>query len=86
MEEKTVESLVEELLQLKIDDSQVFKASAIRVGNQIILTTLTANMPVVIQTIEEDEDGDLVRARNEKGQDVAANPDTILNQAFKGEE
>ena len=33
MEEKTVENLVEELLQLKIDDSQVFKASAIRVGN-----------------------------------------------------
>ena len=85
MEEKTVESLVEELLQLKIDDSQVFKASAIRVGNQIILTTLTANMPVVIQTIE-DEDGDLVRARNEKGQYVADNPDTILNEAFKEEE
>ena len=86
MEEKTVESLVEELLQLKIDDSQVFKASAIRVGNQIILTTLTANMPVVIQTIEEDEDGDLVRARNEKGQYVADTPDTILNEAFKEEE
>ena len=86
MEEKTVESLVEELLQLKIDDSQVFKAAAIRVGNKIILTTLTANMPVVIQTIEEDEDGDLVRARNEKGQYVADNPDTILNEAFKEEE
>ena len=86
MEEKSVENLVEELLQLKIDDSQVFKASAIRVGNQIILTTLTANMPVVIQTIEEDEDGDLVRARNEKGQYVADNPDTILNEAFKEEE
>ena len=86
MEEKTVENLVEELLQLKIDDSQVFKASAIRVGNQIILTTLTANIPVVIQTIEKDEDGDLVRARNEKGQYVADNPDTILNEAFKEEE
>ena len=86
MEEKTVENLVEELLQLKIDDSQVFKASAIRVGNQIILTTLTANIPVVIQTIEEDEDGDPVRARNEKGQYVADNPDTILNEAFKEEE
>ena len=86
MEEKTVENLVEELLQLKIDDSQVFKASAIRVGNQIILTTLTANIPVVIQTIEEDEDGDLVRARNEKGQYVADNPVTILNEAFKEEE
>ena len=86
MEEKTVESLVEELLQLKIDDSQVFKASAIRVGNQIILTTLTANMPVVIQTIEEDEDGDLVRARNENCQYVADNTDTILNEAFKEEE
>ena len=43
-------------------------------------------MPVVIQTIEEDEDGDLVRARNEKGQYVADNPDTILNEAFKEEE
>ena len=86
MEEKTVENLVEELLQLKIDDSQVFKASAMRVGNQIILTTLTANIPVVIQTIEEGEDGDLVRARNEKGQYVADNPDTIENEAFKEEE
>jgi hypothetical protein len=86
MEEKTVENLVEELLQLKIDDSQVFKASAIRVGNQIILTTLTANIPVVIQTLEENEDGDLVRARNEKGQYVADNPDTIENEAFKEEE
>ena len=65
MEEKTVESLVEELLQLKIDDSQVFKASAIRVGNQIILTTLTANMPVVIQTIEEDEDGEEVSEQSD---------------------
>ena len=47
---------------------------------------MTATVPVVVQTLEVDEDGELVRARNEKGQYQADNPDTVENEAFKEEE
>mgnify|MGYP003124969934 FL=1 len=85
-EEKTMENLIGEMLDIKVDDKQVFQANVIRVENQVILTSLTATMPVVVQRLEVDEDGELVRARNEKGQYVADNPDTVENEAFKEEE
>ena len=86
MEEKTVENLVGEMLALKVEDKQIFQANVIRVDNQIVLTSLTATIPVVVQKLEVDEDGELVRARNDKGQYVADNPDTVENEAFKEEE
>ena len=86
MDEKTVENLVGEMLALKEEDKQIFQANVIRVDNQIVLTSLTATIPVVVQKLEVDEDGELVRARNEKGQYVADNPDTVENEAFKEEE
>ena len=86
MDEKTVENLVGEMLALKVEDKQIFQANVIRVDNQIVLTSLTATIPVVVQKLEVDEDGELVRARNEKGQYVADNPDTVDNEAFKEEE
>tara|TARA_B100000424_G_C22935640_1_gene497884 strand:+ start:2208 stop:2471 length:264 start_codon:yes stop_codon:yes gene_type:complete len=85
-EEKTMENLIGEMLDVKVDDKQVFQANVIRVKNEVILTSLTATMPVVVQRLEVDEDGELVRARNEKGQYVADNPDTVENEAFKEEE
>ena len=81
-----MENLIGEMLDIKVDDKQVFQANVIRVENQVILTSLTATMPVVVQRLEVDEDGELVRARNEKGQYVADNPDTVENEAFKEEE
>ena len=66
MSELTVEDLVAELMALKIEDKQVFTGNVIRVDNKIILTGMTATVPVVVQTLEVDEDGELVRARNEK--------------------
>jgi len=86
MSELTVEDLVAELMALKIEDKQVFTGNVIRVDNKIILTGMTATVPVVVQTLEVDEDGELVRARNEKGQYQADNPDTVENEAFKEEE
>jgi len=86
MDEKTVENLVGEMLALKVEDKQIFQANVIRVDIQIVLTSLTATIPVVVQKLEVDEDGELVRARNEKGQYVADNPDTVENEAFKEEE
>ena len=86
MDEKTVENLVGEMLALKVEDKQIFQANVIRVDNQIVLTSLTATIPVVVQKLEVDEDGELIRARNEKGQYVADNPDTVENEAFKEEE
>tara|TARA_E500000305_G_C3804835_1_gene135756 strand:- start:65 stop:325 length:261 start_codon:yes stop_codon:yes gene_type:complete len=86
MDEKTVENLVGEMLALKVEDKQIFQANVIRVDNQIVLTSLTATIPVVVQKLEVDEDGELVRARNDKGQYVADNPDTVENEAFKEEE
>lgn len=86
MSELTVEDLVAELMALKIEDKQVFTGNIIRVDNKIILTGMTATVPVVVQTLEVDEDGELVRARNEKGQYQADNPDTVENEAFKEEE
>ena len=86
MDEKTVENLVGEMLALKVEDKQIFQANVIRVDNQIVLTSLTATIPVVVQKLEVDEDGELVRARNEKGQYVADTPDTVENEAFKEEE
>jgi len=86
MEEKTVENLVAELMNLKVEDQKVFTANVIRVENKIILTGISATIPVVIQTLEFDEDGELIRARNDKGQYVADNPDTVENEAFKEEE
>ena len=86
MSEITVEDLVAELMALKIEDKQVFTGNVIRVDNKIILTGMTATVPVVVQTLEVDEDGELVRARNEKGQYQAENPDTVENEAFKEEE
>jgi|TARA_R110000796_G_scaffold8577_2_gene28003 hypothetical protein len=86
MSEMTVEDLVAELMALKIEDKQVFTGNVIRVDNKIILTGMTATVPVVVQTLEVDEDGELVRARNEKGQYQADNPDTVENEAFKEEE
>ena len=86
MDEKTVENLVGEMLALKVEDKQIFQANVIRVDNQIVLTSLTATIPVVVQKLEVDEEGELVRARNEKGQYVADNPDTVENEAFKEEE
>ena len=86
MEEKTVENLVAELMNLKVEDQKVFTANVIRVENKIILTGMTATVPVVVQTLEFDEDGELIRARNDKGQYVADNPDTVENEAFKEEE
>ena len=86
MSEITVEDLVAELMALKIEDKQVFTGNVIRVDNKIILTGMTATVPVVVQTLEVDEDGELVRARNEKGQYQADNPDTVQNEAFKEEE
>ena len=86
MDEKTVENLVGEMLALKVEDKQIFQANVIRVDNQIVLTSLTATIPVVVQKLEVDEDGELVRARTEKGQYVADNPDTVENEAFKEEE
>tara|TARA_R110002072_G_scaffold118530_3_gene250255 strand:+ start:608 stop:868 length:261 start_codon:yes stop_codon:yes gene_type:complete len=86
MSEITVEDLVAELMALKIEDKQVFTGNVIRVDNKIILTGMTATVPVVVQTLEVDEDGELVRARNEKGQYQADNPDTVENEAFKEEE
>jgi len=86
MDEKTVENLVGEMLAMKVEDKQIFQANVIRVDNQIVLTSLTATIPVVVQKLEVDEDGELVRARNEKGQYVADNPDTVENEAFKEEE
>ena len=86
MDEKTIENLVGEMLAMKVDDKQIFQANVIRVDNQIVLTSLTATIPVVVQKLEVDEDGELVRARNEKGQYVADNPDTVENEAFKEEE
>ena len=71
---------------MKVDDKQIFQANVIRVDNQIVLTSLTATIPVVVQKLEVDEDGELVRARNDKGQYVADNPDTVENEAFKEEE
>ena len=59
MEEKTVENLVAELMQLKVEDQKVFTANVIRVVNKIILTGISATIPVVIQTLEFDEDGAL---------------------------
>tara|TARA_R100001509_G_scaffold112222_2_gene67525 strand:- start:1674 stop:1937 length:264 start_codon:yes stop_codon:yes gene_type:complete len=85
-EEKTMENLIGEMLDVRVDDKQVFQANVIRVKNEVILTSLTATMPVVVQRLEVDEDGELVRARNEKGQYVADNPDTVENEAFKEEE
>ncbi len=85
-EEKTMENLIGEMLDIRVDDKQVFQANVIRVKNEVILTSLTATMPVVVQRLEVDEDGELVRARNEKGQYVADNPDTVENEAFKEEE
>ncbi len=81
-----MENLIGEMLDVKVDDKQVFQANVIRVKNEVILTSLTATMPVVVQRLEVDEDGELVRARNEKGQYVADNPDTVENEAFKEEE
>ena len=86
MEEKTVENLVAELMQLKVEDQKVFTANVIRVENKIILTGISATVPVVVQTLEFDEDGELIRARNDKGQYVADNPDTVENEAYKEEE
>ena len=86
MDEKTIENLVGEMLAMKVDDKQIFQANVIRVDNQIVLTSLTATIPVVVQKLEGDEDGELVRARNDKGQYVADNPDTVENEAFKEEE
>jgi hypothetical protein len=86
MSKKTVENLVAELMKLKVEDNQVFTGNVIRVDNKIILTGMTATVPVVVQTLEVDEDGELVRARNEKGQYQADNPDTVENEAFKEEE
>ena len=86
MSKKTVENLVAELMKLKVEDKQVFTGNVIRVDNKIILTGMTATVPVVVQTLEVDEDGELVRARNEKGQYQADNPDTVENEAFKEEE
>ena len=86
MEEKTVENLVAELMNLKVEDQKVFTANVIRVENKIILTGISATIPVVIQTLEFDEDGELIRARNDKGQYVADNPDTVENEAYKEEE
>ena len=86
MDEKTVENLVGEMLALKVEDKQIFQANVIRVDNQIVLTSLTATIPVVVQKLEVDEDGELVRARNDKGQYVADNPETVENEAFKEEE
>tara|TARA_Y100000996_G_scaffold404221_1_gene378073 strand:- start:266 stop:526 length:261 start_codon:yes stop_codon:yes gene_type:complete len=86
MDEKTIENLVGEMLAMKVDDKQIFQANVIRVDNQIVLTSLTATIPVVVQKLEVDEDGELVRARNDKGQYVADNPDTVENEAFKEEE
>ena len=86
MSEITVEDLVAELMALKIEDKQVFTGNVIRVDNKIIHTGMTATVPVVVQTLEVDEDGELVRARNEKGQYQADNPDTVENEAFKEEE
>ena len=83
MSEMTVEDLVAELMALKIEDKQVFTGNVIRVDNKIILTGMTATVPVVVQTLEV---GELVRARNEKGQYQADNPDTVENEAFKEEE
>ena len=74
------------MLAMKVDDKQIFQANVIRVDNQIVLTSLTATIPVVVQKLEVDEDGELVRARNDKGQYVADNPDTVENEAFKEEE
>lgn len=85
-EDKTMENLIGEMLDIKVDDKQVFQANVIRVKNEVVLTSLTATMPVVVQRLEVDEDGELVRARNEKGQYVADNPDTVENEAFKEEE
>ena len=85
-EDKTMENLIGEMLDIKVDDKQVFQANVIRVKNEVILTSLTATMPVVVQRLEVDEDGELVRARNEKGQYVADNPDTVENEAYKEEE
>lgn len=81
-----MENLIGEMLDVRVDDKQVFQANVIRVKNEVILTSLTATMPVVVQRLEVDEDGELVRARNEKGQYVADNPDTVENEAFKEEE
>ena len=86
MSEMTVEDLVAELMALKIEDKQVFTGNVIRVDNKIILTGMTTTVPVVVQTLEVDEDGELVRARNEKGQYQADTPDTVENEAFKEEE
>jgi hypothetical protein len=86
MSEKTVENLVAELMKLKVEDKQVFTGNVIRVDNKIILTGMTATVPVVVQTLDVEEDGELVRARNEKGQYQADNPDTVKNEAFKEEE
>ena len=86
MDEKTIENLVGEMLAMKVDDKQIFQANVIRVDNQIVLTSLTATIPVVVQKLEVDEDGELVRARNDKGQYVADNPETVENEAFKEEE
>tara|TARA_R100000231_G_C5227630_1_gene135577 strand:+ start:13 stop:276 length:264 start_codon:yes stop_codon:yes gene_type:complete len=85
-EDKTMENLIGEMLDIKVDDKQVFQANVIRVKNEVVLTSLTATMSVVVQRLEVDEDGELVRARNEKGQYVADNPDTVENEAFKEEE
>lgn len=85
-QDKTMENLIGEMLDIKVDDKQVFQANVIRVKNEVVLTSLTATMPVVVQRLEVDEDGELVRARNEKGQYVADNPDTVENEAFKEEE
>ena len=85
-EEKTMENLIGEMLDIKVDDKQVFQANVIRVKNEVVLTSLTATMPVVVQRLEVDEDREFVRARNEKGQYVADNPDTVENEAFKEEE
>ena len=85
-EDKPMENLIGEMLDIKVDDKQVFQANVIRVKNEVVLTSLTATMPVVVQRLEVDEDGELVRARNEKGQYVADNPDTVENEAFKEEE
>ena len=85
-EDKTMENLIGEMLDIKVDDKQVFQANVIRVKDEVVLRSLTATMPVVVQRLEVDEDGELVRARNEKGQYVADNPDTVENEAFKEEE
>ena len=81
-----MENLIGEMLDVRVDDKQVFQANVIRVKNEVILTSITATMPVVVQRLEVDEDGELVRARNDKGQYVADNPDTVENEAFKEEE